>query len=98
VTRGTPVEGLLAEAFEQLELGLTELRELAQGIHPAVLAEHGLAVALEGLAARATVPVELRVMVGRLAREAHRSSHSSVLRCHTCRPRNPAIAQGRRLK
>jgi signal transduction histidine kinase len=67
LTRGTPAGELVSEAFEQLELGLAELRELAQGIHPAVLGEHGLAVALEGLAARATLPVELRVTAGRVA-------------------------------
>ena len=38
-----------------------ELRELARGIHPAVLTEHGLGVALEGLVERATIPVELVV-------------------------------------
>jgi PAS domain S-box-containing protein len=36
-----------------------ELRELARGIHPAVLTERGLAPAIEALAARAPVPVEL---------------------------------------
>ena len=36
-----------------------ELRELARGIHPAVLTERGLAAALEALAARAPVPVEV---------------------------------------
>jgi len=36
-----------------------ELRELARGIHPAVLTERGLEPALQALAARAPVPVEL---------------------------------------
>jgi PAS domain S-box-containing protein len=40
---------------------LAELRDLAHGIHPAVLGEHGLAAALDGLVARCPVPVELRV-------------------------------------
>jgi signal transduction histidine kinase len=39
---------------DQLALSLSELRELARGLHPAVL-EHGLAAALDSLAARATV-------------------------------------------
>jgi signal transduction histidine kinase len=40
---------------------LRELRELARGLHPAVVTDHGLAVALEGLAARSPVPVEIDV-------------------------------------
>jgi signal transduction histidine kinase len=43
------------------------LRDVARGIHPAVLSSHGLAVALESLAARAPLPVRLRMDVeGRL--------------------------------
>ena len=52
---------LLAVASEELMEALTELRELAQGIHPAVLTERGLEAALEVLAARARLPVELEV-------------------------------------
>jgi PAS domain S-box-containing protein len=52
---------LLGIASEELAETLTELRELAQGIHPAVLTEQGLEAALEVLAARAPLPVELDV-------------------------------------
>ncbi len=46
---------------------LAELREIARGLHPAVVSAHGLEVALEQLAALAPVPVELDVRVdGRL--------------------------------
>ena len=46
---------------------LRELRELAHGIHPAVVTGHGLAVALKTLAARAQVPVRLTIdLDGRL--------------------------------
>jgi signal transduction histidine kinase len=48
---------LLASAREQLDLGLAELRELARGIHPALLTERGLAPAIEALAARAPFDV-----------------------------------------
>jgi signal transduction histidine kinase len=51
--------GLLERAQDELQTSLSELRELARGIHPAVLTEHGLAPALDGLAARAAVPVTL---------------------------------------
>jgi signal transduction histidine kinase len=57
---------LLAEAEDELTAGLEELRELAQGIHPAVLTEHGLGPALRTLAARSPVPVELRAVPERL--------------------------------
>jgi signal transduction histidine kinase len=52
---------LLEVAAEELAEALTELRELAQGIHPAVLTERGLVAALEVLAARTPLPVALDV-------------------------------------
>ena len=52
---------LIAEAQAELTASLKELRELAHGLHPAVLSDRGLAAALESLAARATVPIELTV-------------------------------------
>jgi PAS domain S-box-containing protein len=55
------VEQLLELLSDELGDALTELRELAQGIHPAVLAERGLGPALEVLAARAPLTVELDV-------------------------------------
>ena len=42
-------------------MALTELRELARGIHPAVLGDLGLGVAVQGLADRAPLPVEVAV-------------------------------------
>jgi signal transduction histidine kinase len=59
---GRAVEELLVEADEELEGTLDELRALARGIHPAVLTEEGLAPALEALARRASVPVELEAV------------------------------------
>lgn len=47
----------LREASEQLNLALAELRELARGIHPAILTESGLSPALVSLAERSSVPV-----------------------------------------
>jgi signal transduction histidine kinase len=51
---------LLARSREELELALSELRELARGIHPAVLADRGLNAAVAMLADRAPLPVEVR--------------------------------------
>jgi signal transduction histidine kinase len=52
---------LLSDAGQELTLALAELRELAQGLHPAILTNRGLVAALEALAARAPVPVTLSV-------------------------------------
>jgi PAS domain S-box-containing protein len=51
---------LLNYAIDELAAGLQELRQLASGLHPAVLSERGLVPALEALALRAPVPVELK--------------------------------------
>ena len=57
---------LLEETASELGEATTELRELARGLHPAVLSDRGLRPALEALAGRAPVPVELRA-AGRAA-------------------------------
>jgi signal transduction histidine kinase len=54
----------LSQARSEVSRSLDELRALARGIHPAIVTGHGLAVALEGLAARAPVPVHLDVQIG----------------------------------
>jgi signal transduction histidine kinase len=55
------------QARRQIAASLAELREISSGLHPAVVSGHGLPVALEQLAARAPVPVELAIEVeGRL--------------------------------
>jgi signal transduction histidine kinase len=51
----------LDEARREIALSLEELRDVARGIHPAVLTGHGLQVALESIAARAPIPVRLTV-------------------------------------
>jgi signal transduction histidine kinase len=52
-------ERILDGAGAELEAALEELRELARGIHPAVLSDRGLDAALETLARRAPLPVDL---------------------------------------
>ena len=52
---------LLTQARTEIAVSLAELRDLARGLHPAVVSDHGLAVAVESLAARAPVPVRLTV-------------------------------------
>ena len=50
---------LLTGAADELSMALAELRELARGLHPVVLTERGLGPAMEALASRAPVPVEI---------------------------------------
>jgi signal transduction histidine kinase len=50
---------LIAKAREEAQLAIKDLRDLAHGIHPAVLSERGLGAALEALATRSPVPVEV---------------------------------------
>ena len=52
---------MLARASAELAEALEELRELARGLHPAVLTDHGLEAALRALAARAPLPVNVSV-------------------------------------
>jgi signal transduction histidine kinase len=50
---------LVRQAGEEATLALKELRDLARGIHPAILINRGLAAALDDLAARTSVPVQV---------------------------------------
>jgi signal transduction histidine kinase len=52
---------LLDEAHDEAKRALAELRDLARGIHPAVLTDRGLDAAVSALAARSPVPVEVDV-------------------------------------
>jgi signal transduction histidine kinase len=58
---------LIDEATAELEAAIGEVRDLARGIHPPVLAEAGLAAALEGLAERSPVPVRVDATDARYA-------------------------------
>jgi signal transduction histidine kinase len=61
---GAPAEArkLVDEALERAQAGIRDLRELAAGIHPSVLTDRGLGAALEALASRSPVPVELETV------------------------------------
>jgi signal transduction histidine kinase len=60
IEKDPPAAAEMIEAAEK-ELGhaIDELRELARGIHPAVLTDRGLAAALESLVTRSPMPVEV---------------------------------------
>ncbi len=56
---GSDTAALLDSSIDELAQSLKELRDLARGIHPAVLSERGLEPAVRALAARAPVPVDI---------------------------------------
>jgi PAS domain S-box-containing protein len=55
------LRAMLDGAGDELVLALEELRELARGLHPAVLSDHGLCAAVEAVAERAPLPVTVDV-------------------------------------
>jgi PAS domain S-box-containing protein len=69
---------MVAGAREELTHALEELRELARGIHPAVLTDRGLAPALEALVSRAPLPVEIDVPPDRLPPAVEAASYYVV--------------------
>jgi signal transduction histidine kinase len=70
------VEPILREARDALTVALAELRELTQGIRPAILVERGLAAALDDLSRRAALPVRLDLAVsGRLPEQVEGAAY-----------------------
>jgi signal transduction histidine kinase len=55
----------LVRAGDEVRRTLSDLRSLAQGIHPALLTQEGLGAALESLAEQATLPVDVHAPCGR---------------------------------
>ena len=62
----------LDHARREIATSLDELRDVARGMHPAVVSGHGLEIALEQLAARAPLPVRLAVAARRPSSRAPR--------------------------
>ena len=72
-------EPIARRARHALAATLDELRELSQGILPGILAERGLAAALEELCGRAALPVRLEVAVdGRLPAQVETAAYFLV--------------------
>lgn len=62
-----PTGRAIDQAADQLKAAIEELRELARGIHPAILTERGLGPAISSLAERSPVPTRVDVQLpGRL--------------------------------
>ncbi|GAA1147163.1 MULTISPECIES: histidine kinase [Microbacterium] len=72
-------KGLIAEAHTSTKAAITELRQLARGIHASVLDDRGLDAALSALASRSHIPVSLDVrMDGRCSREAEAAVYFAI--------------------
>jgi signal transduction histidine kinase/putative methionine-R-sulfoxide reductase with GAF domain len=70
------IQGELSRLADGLGTAMDELREISHGIHPAILSEAGLGPALEALARRSPVPVELVLNLGpRLAEHAEAAGY-----------------------
>ena len=74
---GSRTATLLDDSLVELTAGLSELRELARGIHPAVLTQRGLAAGLDALAARAPLPVTITADIDRRSRRRSRRRPTS---------------------
>jgi len=61
LTTNPEAAALLTDASSELALALRELRDLARGLHPAMLADRGLEPALDALAERSPLPVTMRI-------------------------------------
>jgi signal transduction histidine kinase len=73
---------LIQNAGDEAGLALSELRDLARGIHPAILTNRGLAAALDDLASRASVPVEVAdAPAQRLADQVEAAAYFVVSEC-----------------
>jgi signal transduction histidine kinase len=74
-TDDAEVSRLLASTADELQVAVEELRELAQGIHPGILTQGGLAHALEALAARAPLQVAVDATAERFAPEVEATAY-----------------------
>ena len=72
----SPALAVLDETIGKLGRAQSELRELARGIHPPMLSERGLGPALQALAERSAIPVELELRLdGRLPSEVESAGY-----------------------
>ncbi|MCK3769346.1 sensor histidine kinase [Microbacterium aerolatum] len=75
----TAAKELISEAHTSTKAAITELRQLARGIHASVLDDRGLDAALSALASRSHIPVHLDVrMDGRCSRDAEAAVYFSI--------------------
>lgn len=69
------VDDLLAAAAREADVAIGELRELARGVHPAILTQAGLGPAVASLVDRAPIPVSVDIGAGRYASEVEATAY-----------------------
>jgi signal transduction histidine kinase len=90
----SPAAAAVADAHQQAKQLMAELRELIQGIHPRVLADRGLAAALDELADRCPVPVTVHTAVsGRLPGQVEATAYFAVAEALTNIAKHSAAGQ-----
>jgi signal transduction histidine kinase len=72
------VDRLLTATISELQVAVHELRELASGVHPAILTEEGLAAALESLTSRMALPISLDASEERLPPQVEATAYFVV--------------------
>ncbi len=72
------VKDLAAKAEAEASAALEELRELAQGLHPSILADEGLRPAIEFIAERSPLPVDIDVPSGRYPEQVEAAAYFMV--------------------
>ncbi len=86
---------LVEESLHELGVGLEELREIARGLHPAILTEQGLRRALEALADRLPVEIELEAPEARLPAPVEATSYYIASEALTNVVKHSGAAQAR---
>jgi len=93
---GSPVAARLEEAHSQAKQVLAELRELIRGVHPQILTDRGLAAAIDEIAARSPVPVDVDIVLpGRLSPAAETTAYFVVSEALTNVARHSGAARAR---
>jgi signal transduction histidine kinase len=86
---------MLGDASAELDAALEDLRELARGIHPAILTRSGLGAAVTALAERSTVPVTVSVDTGRCSPASEATAYFVIAEALTNLARHASATDAR---
>ncbi|MCK0091857.1 sensor domain-containing protein [Rhodococcus sp. F64268] len=75
---GSAAADRVGDAQQQAKLALQDLRDLIRGIHPQILAERGLAAAVDDVAARSPIPVDVQLPLPRMPADVESTAYFAV--------------------